>query len=229
MRCALLSSVSHDLRTPLTVIAGSASSLVEGEKHLNDETKRELAQAIYEEAYRLERLVNNLLEMSRLQAGEIKLLKEWEALEEVVGAALAQLEAHLKDHPVITDLPADLPPGADGPDVDGAGAGQSFGECDKIHPGWAPSTSAAGLRGIGSRWKSPTTGRACPWERKSGSLRSSIRWPGALPGGRSGADHLPEHCGGARGPDLGGQPAGRRRGVRFYLAPGEPCPRGGNP
>ena len=109
MRCALLSSVSHDLRTPLTVIAGSASSLVEGEKHLNDETKRELAQAIYEEAYRLERLVNNLLEMSRLQAGEIKLLKEWEALEEVVGAALAQLEAHLKDHPVITDLPADLP------------------------------------------------------------------------------------------------------------------------
>ena len=109
MRCALLSSVSHDLRTPLTVIAGSASSLVEGEKHLDDETKRELAQAIYEEAYRLERLVNNLLEMSRLQAGEIKLLKEWEALEEVVGAALAQLEAHLKDHPVITDIPADLP------------------------------------------------------------------------------------------------------------------------
>jgi two-component system, OmpR family, sensor histidine kinase KdpD len=109
MRCALLSSVSHDLRTPLTVIAGSASSLVEGENHLNDETKRELAQAIYEEAYRLERLVNNLLEMSRLQAGEIKLIKEWEALEEVVGAALAQLEAHLKDHPVITDLPADLP------------------------------------------------------------------------------------------------------------------------
>jgi two-component system, OmpR family, sensor histidine kinase KdpD len=109
MRCALLSSVSHDLRTPLTVIAGSASSLVEGENHLNDETKRELAQAIYEEAYRLERLVNNLLEMSRLQAGEIKLLKEWEALEEVVGAALAQLEAQLKDNPVITDIPPDLP------------------------------------------------------------------------------------------------------------------------
>jgi two-component system sensor histidine kinase KdpD len=109
MRSALLSSVSHDLRTPLTVIAGSASSLVEGDKHLDDQTKRELAQAIYEEADRLERLVNNLLEMSRLQAGEIKLLKEWEALEEVIGTALAQLEPHLQNHPVTIDLPQDLP------------------------------------------------------------------------------------------------------------------------
>ena len=109
MRSALLSSVSHDLRTPLTVISGAASSLVEGETDFDDQTRRELTQAIYEEAYRLERLVNNLLEMSRLQAGEIKLLKEWEPLEEVIGTALAQLEPHLKDHPVNIDLPADLP------------------------------------------------------------------------------------------------------------------------
>ena len=59
MRNALLSSVSHDLRTPLTVIAGSASSLVEGEKHLDPEIKQELAQSIYEEARRLDRLVHN--------------------------------------------------------------------------------------------------------------------------------------------------------------------------
>ena len=109
MRSALLSSVSHDLRTPLTVIAGSASSLVEGENYLDCQTKRELAQTIYEEAYRLERLVNNLLEMSRLQAGEIKLLKEWNALEEIIGTALAQLDTHLKDHPVIIDIPPELP------------------------------------------------------------------------------------------------------------------------
>jgi two-component system sensor histidine kinase KdpD len=109
MRSALLSSVSHDLRTPLTVISGAASSLVEGETDFDDQTRRELTQAIYEEAYRLERLVNNLLEMSRLQAGEIKLLKEWEPLEEVIGTALAQLEPHLKDHPVAIDLPPDLP------------------------------------------------------------------------------------------------------------------------
>jgi two-component system sensor histidine kinase KdpD len=109
MRNALLSSVSHDLRTPLTVIAGSASSLLEGEKHLGAETKQELAQSIYEEAHRLDRLVYNLLEMSRLQAGEARLNREWHVLEEVIGSALAQLDPQLHDHPVSISLPTDLP------------------------------------------------------------------------------------------------------------------------
>ena len=109
MRNALLSSVSHDLRTPLTVIAGSASSLVEGEKNLDSETKHELAQSIYEEAKRLDRLVHNLLEMSRLQSGEAMLTKEWHVLEEVIGCALAQLDPQLHDHPVSISLPTDLP------------------------------------------------------------------------------------------------------------------------
>jgi two-component system, OmpR family, sensor histidine kinase KdpD len=109
MRNALLSSVSHDLRTPLTVIAGSASSLVEGEKHLDSETKQDLAQSIYEEAKRLDRLVHNLLEMSRLQSGEVKINMEWNVLEEVIGCALAQLDSQLQDHPVSISLPTDLP------------------------------------------------------------------------------------------------------------------------
>jgi two-component system, OmpR family, sensor histidine kinase KdpD len=109
MRNALLSSVSHDLRTPLTVIAGSASSLVEGEKHLDSETKQELAQSIYEEARRLDRLVHNLLEMSRLQSGQAMLAKEWHVLEEVIGCALAQLDPQLHDHPLSINLPTDLP------------------------------------------------------------------------------------------------------------------------
>ena len=109
MRNALLSSVSHDLRTPLTVIAGSASSLVEGEKHLDSETKQELAQSIYEEARRLDRLVHNLLEMSRLQSGQAQFNKEWHVLEEVIGCALAQLDSQLRDHPVTIHLPPDLP------------------------------------------------------------------------------------------------------------------------
>jgi two-component system sensor histidine kinase KdpD len=109
MRNALLSSVSHDLRTPLTVIAGSASSLVEGEKHLDSETKQELAQSIYEEARRLDRLVHNLLEMSRLQSGQAMLTKEWHVLEEVIGCALAQLDPQLHDHPLSISLPTDLP------------------------------------------------------------------------------------------------------------------------
>jgi two-component system sensor histidine kinase KdpD len=109
MRNALLSSVSHDLRTPLTVIAGSASSLVEGEKTLDRATKRELAQSIYEEARRLDRLVYNLLEMSRLQAGKARLNKEWYVLEELIGSALTQLDPQLQDHPVSITLPTDLP------------------------------------------------------------------------------------------------------------------------
>ena len=96
MRNALLSSVSHDLRTPLTVIAGSASSLVEGEQHLDPGTKQELAQGIYEEARRLDRLVHNLLEMSRLQSGQAQFNKEWHVLEEVIGCALAQLDSQLR-------------------------------------------------------------------------------------------------------------------------------------
>ncbi|OGR30414.1 MAG: hypothetical protein A2139_02985 [Desulfobacca sp. RBG_16_60_12] len=109
MRNALLSSVSHDLRTPLTVIAGSASSLLEGEKNLDAGTKHELTQGIYEEAKRLDRLVHNLLEMSRLQSGEVKINMEWYVLEEVIGCALAQLDSQLQDHPVSISLPADLP------------------------------------------------------------------------------------------------------------------------
>jgi two-component system sensor histidine kinase KdpD len=109
MRNALLSSVSHDLRTPLTVIAGSASSLLEGEKALDAGTKRELTQGIYEEAKRLDRLVHNLLEMSRLQSGEVKINMEWYVLEEVIGCALAQLDSQLQDHPVSISLPTDLP------------------------------------------------------------------------------------------------------------------------
>jgi two-component system sensor histidine kinase KdpD len=109
MRNALLSSVSHDLRTPLTVIAGSASSLVEGEKTLDPATKQELALSIYEEARRLDRLVHNLLEMSRLQSGQAMLTKEWHVLEEVLGCALAQLDPQLHDHPLHISLPTDLP------------------------------------------------------------------------------------------------------------------------
>lgn len=109
MRNILLSTVSHDLRTPLTVIAGAASSLLEGENCLDGATKHEFTQTIYEEARRLDRVVHNLLEMSRLQSGEFKLQAEWHVLEEVIGCALAQLDSQLHDRPVNITLPDDLP------------------------------------------------------------------------------------------------------------------------
>jgi two-component system sensor histidine kinase KdpD len=109
LRNSLLSAVSHDLRTPLATITGSASALVEGEGTLDPATRRELAQAIEDEADRLNRLVQNLLEMTRLEAGGIQVRKDWEPLEEVVGSALARVEKRLGDRRVDIRLAPDLP------------------------------------------------------------------------------------------------------------------------
>jgi two-component system sensor histidine kinase KdpD len=109
LRNSLLSAVSHDLRTPLATITGSASALVEQETELDATERRELAQAIQEEADRLNRLVQNLLEMTRLESGGVRLRKDWLPLEEVVGSALARVEKHLGRRRVDIRLPRDLP------------------------------------------------------------------------------------------------------------------------
>ncbi|MCL6621575.1 MAG: DUF4118 domain-containing protein [Syntrophobacterales bacterium] len=108
LRNVLLSSVSHDLRTPLAVIAGSASTLLES-PGLEDATRTELIHTIYDEARRLDRLVHNLLEMSRLQSGRVELNRDWHDLEEVLGSALHQLEARLQGRSLTLDLDPDLP------------------------------------------------------------------------------------------------------------------------
>jgi two-component system sensor histidine kinase KdpD len=110
LRSSLLSSVSHDLRTPLAAITGAASSLLEGDARLATSTRRELLQAIYEETHRLNRLVNDLLEMTRLESGAVQVHKEWQSLAEVVRQVLTHLEARLHDHPLTTNIPTDLPP-----------------------------------------------------------------------------------------------------------------------
>ncbi len=109
MRSSLLSSVSHDLRTPLAVITGATSSLLEGGATLDQATHDELLQTAYDEAERLNRLVGNLLDMTRIESGSVQVRKEWQPLEEVVGAALTRLEPQLSNHPVTTHLPEDLP------------------------------------------------------------------------------------------------------------------------
>jgi two-component system, OmpR family, sensor histidine kinase KdpD len=109
MRNAILSSVSHDLRTPLATITGAASSLLDGQGHLDSAARLELARSIYREADRLDRLLRNLLDMMRIEAGAVRLSKEWHPVDEVVGAALARLEGRLRDHTVNTAFPADLP------------------------------------------------------------------------------------------------------------------------
>jgi K+-sensing histidine kinase KdpD len=103
LRAALLSAVSHDLRTPLAAITGVTSTLRD-DAVLDPVTRKELLDTLAEEADRLERLVTNLLEMSRLQSGEIHLTREWMPLEEIVGSALTRLESRLGRRPIQVDL-----------------------------------------------------------------------------------------------------------------------------
>jgi two-component system sensor histidine kinase KdpD len=109
LRTALLSSLSHDLRTPLGSITGAASSLLEERNALTEGARRDLLQTILEEAQRMNRLIGNLLDMIRVESGALEVQKEWQPLEEVVGVALIRLEDRLRGHPVQVNLPPDLP------------------------------------------------------------------------------------------------------------------------
>jgi two-component system sensor histidine kinase KdpD len=109
LRTALLSSLSHDLRTPLGAITGAASSLLEEQSGLTAATRRDLLKTILEEAERMTRLIANLLDMIRVESGALEVQKEWQPLEEVVGVALIRLDVRLRDHPVQVRLPPDLP------------------------------------------------------------------------------------------------------------------------
>jgi two-component system sensor histidine kinase KdpD len=112
MRSALLSSVSHDLRTPLAVMKGSASTLTD--PSLAPATRKELTLALVEETERLDRLIANLLDVTRLESGSVRIVKEWQSLEEVIGAAFNRMEARLEGHPVTIEVPADLAAPFDG-------------------------------------------------------------------------------------------------------------------
>ena len=109
LRSSLLSSLSHDLRTPLAGIEGAASALRDGAEAHSPNARSELAQTILEEARRMMRLVSNLLEMVRVESGALQVQREWQSIEEVIGVALLRLDERLRAHPVRTDIPADLP------------------------------------------------------------------------------------------------------------------------
>jgi two-component system sensor histidine kinase KdpD len=109
LRNALLSAISHDLRTPLAAIVGSSSSLVRDGDRLSSQARHELGQSIYDEAIRMAGLANNLLDMARLEAGAVVLNRQWQPLEEVVGGALAGLNSRMENHPVNIKLSHDLP------------------------------------------------------------------------------------------------------------------------
>ncbi|MBI1324701.1 DUF4118 domain-containing protein [bacterium] len=110
LRSSLLSSVSHDLKTPLAAIAGTCDSLLEAEsKAIDPVTRRQLLESAAEEARRLNRLLENILQMSKLEAGTVVPKRQWHVLEEIVGSAIRRTKDELKQLHLEVDLATDLP------------------------------------------------------------------------------------------------------------------------
>lgn len=108
-RTALLHAISHDLKTPLTVIAGSLSTLLREDVVLDEASRHELLETAYAGVERLIRLVDGLLPMAKLEANMVELRLEPYPVEEVIGAAIAELGALLDGHRCQVDLPPDFP------------------------------------------------------------------------------------------------------------------------
>jgi two-component system, OmpR family, sensor histidine kinase KdpD len=110
LRAALLSSISHDLRTPLSAIKAAASSLLQEDVQWDEETRHSFTLAIEREADRLNRLVGNLLDMSRIEGGALKPEKEWYPIDELIHDVLDRMRFLLQERDVRISLPENLPP-----------------------------------------------------------------------------------------------------------------------
>lgn len=109
MRNTLLSGVSHELRTPLAGIAGAASTLAESDGSLTPDARKEMLDTLVGETRRMNRLISNLLDMTRMETGGLNLKREWVPIEEVIGATLHHLAHRLAGREVLTNVPKDLP------------------------------------------------------------------------------------------------------------------------
>jgi two-component system sensor histidine kinase KdpD len=107
---ALLEAVSHDLRTPLSSILASAGSLLQSDVDWPDEERRSFAQAIQQEAERLDRIVGNLLDLSRLEGGELQADRGWYEPIALIHDVVGRLRPLVGPHPIRLDLPDELPP-----------------------------------------------------------------------------------------------------------------------
>ena len=109
LKSALMSAVSHDLRTPLTSIMASVTSLLEPGMEWDRSTQREFLQGIYEEATRLNRLVGNLLDMSRIEGGALRPEKDWYDIREVIESVVERLEPRMAGYPLTREIDSGIP------------------------------------------------------------------------------------------------------------------------
>ena len=109
LRNTLLASISHDLRTPLAAMAGAASTLATRGAALDEPTRAGLARSIEGKARDMSELVSKVLDLMRLDSGELTLRRDWESVEDLVSAALEHSDAQLNGHPVELSIPPELP------------------------------------------------------------------------------------------------------------------------
>jgi len=110
LRNTLLASISHDLRTPLAVMAGAGSTLAERGATLDEATRVSLARSIEVKAREMSDLVSNVLDLMRFESGQVLLRTEWETLDDLVGTALNAVEQRLAGYSIDLRFPAELPP-----------------------------------------------------------------------------------------------------------------------
>jgi two-component system sensor histidine kinase KdpD len=108
LRAALLNSISHDLRTPLATVMGSATTLIDYGKTLKPDVRSDLLISIREEAERLNRYVGDLLDMTRLEGGALKTRSEWTDVRDVLAAAIARVSRRLENRKLTRDFPHEL-------------------------------------------------------------------------------------------------------------------------
>jgi two-component system sensor histidine kinase KdpD len=108
LRGALLNSVSHDLRTPLSTVLGSVTTLLDYGKSLDRKVQRDLLVSIREEAERLSRYVGDLLDMTRLEGGALVTRRDWVDIRDVLRAAVDRVRRRLGDRKVVRDFPDEL-------------------------------------------------------------------------------------------------------------------------
>ncbi|MFO1413455.1 MAG: DUF4118 domain-containing protein [Burkholderiales bacterium] len=109
VRSVLLASVSHDMRTPLAVMAGASSSLIAEGTRLTEAEREALARSIFRQATGMAEYVAKILQMTRLATGALTPERDWASLPEIAGAVLLRLAERMRDHRVIVEMPGDLP------------------------------------------------------------------------------------------------------------------------
>jgi two-component system sensor histidine kinase KdpD len=109
IRSALLASISHDLRTPLSVMSGASSTLAERGERMEAGERRALAQSVFDQARDMSDHVAKVLQMTRLETETIVLERDWASVNEIAGSVLRKLAERLASHRVLVELPGDLP------------------------------------------------------------------------------------------------------------------------